>query len=90
MVARGVLPDVSLAAPPDLPPAVGAAIDSAVSAGLPEAPLVTKAREGRAKGVAEARVVAAIGDLAARMRTADAALGTAAQGSTREPVLVAG
>lgn len=90
MVARGVLPDVSFAAPPDLAPAVGLAVDSAVAVGLPEAPLVTKAREGRAKGVSEARVVAAITDLAGRMQKADAALGTAAQGSNREAVLVAG
>jgi hypothetical protein len=64
-----------------LPPAVDALVDSARRAGLPVEPLLDKAREGRAKGVADGAVVQAVRALRDRLSTAREALGAGARTS---------
>ena len=88
MLARCVLPDVCLAAPPDLTVEAAQLVDAAEAEGLPTAPLVAKAREGAAKGIDAARVALALEDLAQRLRKAKAVL--PADGADRSPLLSAG
>lgn len=88
LIARSVLPDVSFAAPADLPPEAAALVDGADAEGLPTGPLVAKAREGVAKRVEPVRIAAAIEELAGRMRRADEILG--ADEADRSPLLEAG
>ena len=60
---------------PETRAAVVALLDSARAAGLPIEPLVDKALEGASKGAAGSRIVAAVRNLAAGLRAAQAALG---------------
>lgn len=60
---------------PETRAAVVAILDSARAAGLPTEPLVDKALEGASKGAAGSRIVAAVRNLAAGLRAAQAALG---------------
>lgn len=60
--------------PPATLPALDSIVEEAARAGLPTEPLIQKALEGVAKGVAPDRLVAAVGASAARLRSARALL----------------
>lgn len=89
VVAGAFLASSAPAAAGELPAAIQVAIASAGAHGVPQAPLLEKAREGMAKGVDEARVVAAITALGAQMEAASTTLGALATGPERDDVLAA-
>jgi hypothetical protein len=72
-----------------VPPATLAVLDSIVQdaarAGLPTEPLIQKALEGGAKGVAPDRIVAAVGASADLLRSARALLGSAGEARPSDP-----
>lgn len=58
-----------------------ALVDSARQSGIPDEPLIQRALEGSARGVAPSRIVTAVTNLYARLRTAREALGVDASTS---------
>ncbi|MDQ8150665.1 MAG: hypothetical protein P3A30_03625 [Gemmatimonadota bacterium] len=84
-----MVPTATFASSP-LEPTVAAAIDGVAASGLPTEPLVQKAREGAAKRVPAAVVVAAVQELGRQMQRAADTLGPRAQGPDRAAVLSAG
>lgn len=72
-----------------VPAAALTALDSilqdAARAGLPTEPLIQKALEGGAKGVAPDRIVAAVGSSAAQLRGARTLLGSAGESRPSDP-----
>ena len=77
----GHVPSVTL-------PALDSIVEDAARAGLPTEPLIQKALEGGAKGVAPDRLVAAVGASAAQLRSASALLQSAGEARRNDPAEV--
>ncbi|HYU09678.1 MAG TPA: hypothetical protein VEK77_09890 [Gemmatimonadales bacterium] len=71
---QGVADRLSGRVPPDVGAVVESLATSAAARGLPLGPLIQKAIEGSAKGIASERVIAAVGLVAMQLDTAAAAL----------------
>jgi hypothetical protein len=74
--------------PPATLPALDSIVEDAARAGLPTEPLIQKALEGGAKGVAPDRLVAAVGASAAQLRSASALLRSAGETRPNDPAEV--
>lgn len=71
--------------PPATLPALDSIVQDAARDGLPTEPLIQKALEGGAKGVAPDRLVAAVGASAAQLRSASALLRSAGETRPNDP-----
>lgn len=74
--------------PPATLPALDSIVEEAARAGLPTEPLIQKALEGGAKGVAPDRLVVAVGASAAQLRSASALLRSAGEARPSDPAEV--
>lgn len=76
--------------PPATIPAVDSIVQDAARAGLPTEPLIQKALEGGAKGVAPDRIVEAVGASAEQLRNASTLLRSAGESRPADPAEIAG